>query len=305
MSVCTLIGLLVGSWLVSACWQGIAAAEPMPSTVADGAKLVPVYSAEFFFEGPTWDPKTNKLYFTAFAAKNTQIMRLDGPSKAAVWLDKSEGVNGTYLSKEGRLLGAQVYSHKVVSYAFGPDGPADAKVLFHDPKLNQPNDICQAPNGNIYFTDPDFSKHQSAVYLLTPDGKASKVVTDMPVPNGIKTSIDGKTLYVSDSHLKLWRSYPIKDDGSVGDGKVFFNPDVPEKQEPDGLAVDGSGNLYFTGRGGVWVVTPQGKSLGRIAIPEFCSNVTFGGDDGKTLYVTCDKKVYSLAMKVSGALFKK
>jgi gluconolactonase len=73
--------------------------------------------------------------------------------------------------------------------------------------------------------------------------------------------------------------------------------------DPDGMCADINGNLYFAMRGGIWVVSPEGKSLGLIPVPEFCSNVTFGGADGKTLYITCDRKVYSLSMKVKGAQF--
>jgi gluconolactonase len=282
-----------------------AADPPMPATVVAGAKLVEVYGDDRFFEGPTWDPKGKRLYFTAFGDKSTQILRLDGPGKVHVWMDKTEGVNGTYLSREGRLLGAQAYGHRVVDYGFGGDGPADPKVLLHDPRLNQPNDICQTPNGNIYFTDPDFKNRKtSAVYLLTPDRKSTRILHDMPLPNGCIASNDGKTLYVGDSHLSLWRAYPIQSDGTVGPGSVFFDPPTPRRDAPDGMSIDERGNLYFCGRGGVWVVQPDGTSLGLIPVPEFCSNVTFGGDDGKMLYLTCSKKVYSLAMNVRGGQFR-
>lgn len=283
-----------------------AGAPAVPDTVAPGATLVEVYRDDRFFEGPTWDPKGQKLYFTAFGRDNQRILRLDGPGQAAVWMDKTQGVNGTYLSHDGRLLGAQAYGHRVVSYGFGADGPADPKTLHFDTSLNQPNDLCQAPGGDIYFTDPDFKNRKtSAVYRLTPDGKVTKVITDMPVPNGIITANDGRTLYVADSHLKLWRSYPIRADGTVGPGKVFFDPDTPNRNDPDGISIDELGNLYFTGRGGVWVVRPNGQAQGLIPLADFCSNATFGGPDGKTLYLTCDKKVYSLQMKVRGGQFKK
>ena len=283
----------------------VQAAEPgLPATVADGAKLVEEYADERFFEGPTWDPRGKKLYFTAFGKDNQQILRLDARGKASVWLDKTQGVNGTCLSREGRLLGAQAYGHRVMSYAFGPDGPADAKALYHDDTLNQPNDVCQTPNGDIYFTDPDFRQRKtSAVYRLSPAGKATKIIDDMPVPNGVIASNDGRTLYVGDSHERLWRSYPIQDDGTVGPGKVFFNPQTENRNEPDGMSIDEQGNLYLSGRGGVWVASPEGKPLGLIAIPEFCSNVTFGGEQGNILYMTCSKKLYSLAMKVRGGQF--
>src|SRR5262245_19799440 len=133
----------------------LSAAEPMPRTVADGAKLIEVYSDERFFEGPTWDPAGKKLHFTAFARGNTQVLRLDAPGKVSVFADKTEGVNGTCLGLDGRLLGAQVDGHRIVAYDFKT---RKMEVLLHDPQLNQPNDLCQAPGGDIYFTDPDF-KH--------------------------------------------------------------------------------------------------------------------------------------------------
>jgi gluconolactonase len=278
-------------------------AEKMPSTVADRAVLTVEYEARgTFFEGPTFDPKTGKLYFTAFTSKSTQILRLDRRGEASVWLDRTEGVNGTCLSAEGRLLGAQVYGHRVMSYAIGDKGPSDTRVLLFDKTLNQPNDLCEAPDGTIYFTDPDFNKRKtSAVYKLARDGKVTRILTDMPTPNGIKTSPDGKTLYISDSYDKHWKSYPIKKDGTVGPGKVFFDPGNKDRRSPDGMTVDEKGNLYFTGRGGVWVVSAEGKALGLIAVKEFASNACFGGKDGKTLFITGQDRVYSLQMTVRGA----
>ena len=300
----TLALALALSLLTASTITAVAADAPTPSTVARGAVLVEVFSSAAFHEGPTWDPVTGKVYFTAFFSgekPNQQIIRLDKPGQGTVWLDKSEGVNGTWLSLKGGLLGAQAYGHRLMSYRIGSKGPTRARVLAIDGKWNQPNDVCQSPNGNIYFTDPDFANRKtSKVFLLEPDGSVTKIIDDMPVPNGLITSNDGKTLYVGDSHRKLWRSYPIKDDGTAGAGKDFFVPDTENTSSPDGMSIDEQGNLYFTGRGGVWVASPAGKSLGLIPTKEFCSNVTFGGRDGKTLYLTCSKKVYSLAMSVAG-----
>jgi len=302
--------LTVKAWLcLSAvvCLPAAATADdaPLPSTVADGARLVSVYHDDRFFEGPVWDPKTGKLYFTAFGQpkENTQILRLDEPGKVTVWLDKTEGVNGMFLAVDGRLLGAQAFGHRVLSFAIGANGPSDTKVVLHNDKLHQPNDVAQAPNGDIYFTDPDFANAQtSAVYVITVGGEVKTVIQDMRVTNGIKVSNDGRTLYVADDGPKNWRSYPILRDGTVGPGNVFFDPPVAKEKriDPDGMTIDAEGRLYLSGSGGVWVVDRFGDSLGLIPIPEFCSNVTFGGPDGKTLYLTCSKQVYSLAMKVRG-----
>lgn len=285
-------------------------ADELPSTIEPGAKLVSVYSDDRFFEGPVWDPRTKKLYFTAFedsnGKKNEQILRLDAPGKATVWLDKTEGVNGMYLANDGRLLGAQAFGHRLLSFAIGPEGPADTKVLLYDTKLHQPNDVAQSPTGDIYYTDPDFKKGEtSVVYLLKPTGEFKPIIYDMKVTNGLKVSNDGKTLYVADDGPMNWRSYPIQGDGTVGPGKLFFDPPVPSEKRtaPDGMSIDERGNLYLSGSGGVWVVDKFGTSLGLIPIPEFCSNVTFGGEDGKTLYFTCSKQVYSLAARVRGGQF--
>jgi gluconolactonase len=279
---------------------------PLPSTVQAGAELVEVYAAPGFYEGPTWDPAGKKLYFTAFLDQGvTQILRLDSPRKVTVWLDQSKAINGTFLSREGRLLGAKLVKHQVIDFAFGADGPEDSKVLYENKDLCQPNDICQTPNGDIYFTDPDFGKREkSGVYLLR-GGKGTKIIHDMALPNGIIASLDGQTLYVADSFDKHWRAYPIKPDGTTGPGRTFFDPETENKADPDGMSIDAEGNLYFTGRGGVWAVTPAGKSLGFIPVSVFCSNVTFGGDDGQTLYITCANKVYSLTMKVPGPIHEK
>lgn len=279
---------------------------PLPATIAEGARLVSVYSDDRFFEGPAWDPATKKLYFTAFGQDNQQILRLDAPGKVTVWLDKTEGVNGMFLANDGRLLGAQAYGHRVLAFSMGPDGPKSTQTLVHNPGLHQPNDVAQAPNGDIYFTDPDFNnKKTSAVYLLAANGEVKKIIEDLAVPNGLKVSNDGRWLYVADDGPMNWQAYPILSDGTVGPGMLFFDPPVPmeKRAPPDGMSIDEQGNLYLSGSGGVWVVDRFGTSLGLIAIPEFCSNVAFGGDDGRTLYLTCSKQVYSLQMKVRGGQF--
>ena len=283
----------------------------LPPTVADKAKLIVVYEADSFFEGPAWDPVSGKLYFTSFRKdKNQQILRLDGPGQVYVWMDKTGGVNGMRLSRTtGRLIGAQAYDHNVLSMKIGVAGPEDIKRLttdFEGEAYNQPNDLAEAPNGGVYYTDPDFKgKTRSAVYYLNPEGKVRRIISHLKIPNGILVSGDGKTLYVADSFEKRIYSYPILPDGSVEQSavKVFFDPWTENRNDPDGMCADVEGNLYFAMRGGVWVVSPEGKTLGLIPIPEFCSNVAFGGKEGMTLFITCQGKVYAQEMNVKGAQF--
>ncbi len=273
-----------------------------PPTAAAGARLTQVYAGEGFYEGPMWDPQSGKLYFTGFFDNNSvlQVLRLDEPNQATVWEGESKGVNGTFLSLDGRLLGAQGMGKAIVDWKIGESGPEDGKTLYQSDELNQPNDLCQTADGRIYFTDPNFQTQVSGVYLLK-DGQATKIIDDIPAPNGIMTSPDGKTLYISDSGDKFWRRYALDENGLPGDEQTFFQPDVANQNSPDGMTIDADGNLYFAGRGGVWMVSPEGEALGFVPIPEFCSNVTFGGEDGKTLYMTCAGKLYMLKMTVTGA----
>lgn len=285
--------------------EGNASASPTPAETirAAGAQLVELYAAECFFEGPLWNPAEGKLYFTAFFPNrsNQQILRLEGPGRVTVWMDRTEGINGTIRDRTGWLVGAQVYGHRVVAIPLGGEKAPPFVTLAADPAWNQPNDVCMTPSGHIYFTDPDFAKGQaSAVYHLAADGAVRAVARDLAAPNGLITANDGRTLYVADSRQKLWKKYPIQADGTLGAGEVFFNPDTPSTAEPDGLTIDARGNVYCAGRGGVWVVRPDGSLLEFIAVPQFVSNLTFGGPTGRTLFLTCKGKVYSLELTVEG-----
>jgi sugar lactone lactonase YvrE len=283
----------------------------MPSTVAPGGKLEVAYdetdSMKRFFEGPSYDPKTDLLYFTAFGKDESQLLQMDGNGKVTVLLAKTEGVNGTFLSRRGGLLGCQGGKSRVVRIALASETPGNLDAVvdnFEGKKLGVPNDIAEDARGGFYFTDPDFNeKKTSAVYYVTPEGKIQLAINDMQVPNGVYVGKGGKVLYVSDSEAKHIRAYPVNPvTGEVNqkEGRVFFDPQTENKNSPDGMTMDERGNMYFTGRGGVWVTDPSGRSLGLIAIPEFCSNCTFGGKDGRTLFMTCQNRVYKLAMNVRG-----
>ena len=172
-----------------------------------------VYEDDAFFEGPAWNPATGKLYFTAFKKDTQQILRLDAPGKATVWLRDTKGINGMRMSRSGRLLGAQAYGHNLLSMKIGAEGPEDMRSLtsnFEGQTYNQPNDLAEAPGGGIYYTDPDFQgKTRSAVYFIDSAQKVHRVITHLKIPNGVLVSNDGKTLYVGDSFEKRIYSYPI------------------------------------------------------------------------------------------------
>jgi len=278
---------------------------------APKAKLEVAYdeseTAKRFFEGPSYDPKTDTLYFTAFAQDGSQILKLDAAGKVGVFMDKTAGINGTFLSRRGGLLGCQGEKQRVVRISLGADAAGEPQVLadgYDGKKFIRPNDIAEDARGGFYFTDPDFDhKKSSAVYYVSPEGQIRVAVNDMQVPNGVYVAKGGKMLYVSDSgalHIRAYPVNPVTGEVDQQKGRVFFEAPSENKNAPDGMTMDEHGNMYFTGRGGIWVADPAGRLLGLIPIPEFCSNCTFGGRDGRTLYMTCQNRVYRLAMNVRG-----
>ncbi len=280
--------------------------------IVEGAELVEVYSsASTYFEGPTWDPVTNKLYFTN--RTDNQLLRLDSPGSATVWMSGTPETNGTFLSLEGRLLTADENPKQISSHQIGASGPEDSQVLADqaDGIDKKPNDLCQTENGNIYFTGPDWTTGPTdqGVYLLESDSTVTRVASGLYQPNGIIASNDSTKLYVAESSSnnitnKRWWVFPINPNGTLGTGTVFFKPaSPPSDKDPDGMTIDERGNLYFAGLGGIWIVSPQGEQLEMVPVPEFCSNITFGGPEDKTLYITCQDKVYTLQMNVRGGGF--
>ena len=280
--------------------------------IQPGATLKEVYSATGInFEGPTWDPNSDKLFFTRRTG-TYQILRLDSPGSVTVWLTPSPQTNGTIMSLDGRLLCCDENPKQISSRRIDPNGPGDTLILADssDGFTQPPNDLCQLENGNIYFTTPTWNymvpPSAQGVWLLEPDGTVSMVNNTIYQPNGIITSLDETKLYVSAGSTtpayQQWWVFDINPDGTLSAGSAFFDPASPPNTSnvPDGITIDELGNLYFTGLGGVWIVSPAGKLLDYISLPNPPFNIAFGGTDGRTLYMTCKNKVYSLAMCVRG-----
>ena len=287
----------------------------MPPTVESNAQLETIHSSDQFFEGPTWDPASERLFFTAFGKAQNETSILvwsQRAARASVWAAFTEGTNGTILTDNGSLLGAQSRRQRLVEYELGDRDSMQPKRIstwMLEPNLNQPNDLTRDADGFIYFSDPDFAKSQrGGVYRYVKGQSPERLPGDLIQPNGLELSADGKLLVVADSQTKKWYAYDLKLGSDVNEMKpprVFFDPNVdsskaPEGGVPDGMALDEQGNFYLTGLGGVWCVTRNAKAIGFIPIPEFVSNVCFGGSDGKWLFVTCQDKVYRLRMNVKG-----
>jgi gluconolactonase len=178
-------------------------------------------------------------------------------------------------------------------------------------RLNSPNDLVYRSDGTLYFTDPPFGLADpmeqelpwSAVFRRTPDGALTPEVVDLEGPNGLAFSPDERFLYVGNwaDDNKVVVRYPVMGDGALGDGELFHDmTDAPGEDAIDGIKVDGAGNVYACGPGGIWVLTPDGSLLRLIELPEAPHNLAFGDGDARTLYITAETSVYRMRLEIPG-----
>lgn len=286
-------------------------------------------------EGPVWTHK-GTLMFAVIPANEirqwspgkdaTVFMKPSGYTGSAPYGGPEPGSNGMTLDRDGRVSVAG-HARRNVWRLETLDPHGTITVLadsYQGKKLNSPNDLVYRSDGSLYFTDPPYGLptqgdsdplkelQVNGVYRIPnarqhkpgapPDrDKLQLIIKDLPRPNGIVFSPDEKTLYVSDTQRKVWMSYPVHADGSVGEGKVLLDCSADKTPgNPDGIRVDKKGNVYGAGPGGVWVISPDGKHLATINVPEVVSNVAWGDADGKSLYITASTSLYRIKLSVAG-----
>jgi gluconolactonase len=262
-----------------------------------------------FTEGPAADA-TGVVYFTDIPNEKIHRIGLDG--KLTLFRDKSNHANGLMFSGAGELIACEMDGQVV---AYSADGK-NRRVLadkFNGKRFNAPNDVVVDQNGGLYFTDPEYSAPKPfpqgvrSVYYLANDGKVTRLIAkDLPNPNGVILSPDEKTLYVIPSSSTTMLAYPVLEPGKIGEPQNFCelkSTDAKKVHGGDGLTVDVKGNLYITTALGLQVYDPTGKLLGIIAVPEEPANVTFGGKDFKTLYVSAKTSIYTIPMEIAGHRF--
>jgi gluconolactonase len=288
-------------------------AQPAASPVPDGAQVDKVAGGFQFTEGPYWDAASGTLLFSDIPA-NTIYQWLPSADSTSVYRRPSGRSNGIVAGREdGALLLAQ-HGRRRVSRV-GPDGRETALATHYDGRrLNSPNDVAVRSGGTVYFTDPPYGVEESAreldvegVYRLAPgageNGGEPTLITDQfERPNGIVLSPDEQHLYVNDTRQQLIRAYDVASDGSVSGGEVFARlEDEGAEGGPDGMTVDQQGRVYSTGPGGLWIFAPGGERLDRIDVPAQSTNVTFGGAQNRTLFVTTPRAVYRVRVNATGA----
>ncbi|MCA9078803.1 MAG: SMP-30/gluconolactonase/LRE family protein [Planctomycetaceae bacterium] len=260
-----------------------------------------------FTEGPAWHPD-GYLLFTDIP--NNRIVRVLPDGTHNDWMTDSQGANGLMCDQQGKVYAAQGNTQQVACMRATDSGEQGelADVLattFEGQPFNKPNDLALDADGGLYFTDPNYSPNDppqpvEGVYYLSTEGKVTRVVDDLPRPNGVLVSADGKHLYVANINLRKIMRYDIVGPGSISSGEVIFTGDESlDGGGPDGMSLDEHGNIYATYKS-VVVLTGDGDLIGRIEVPEKPANCAFGGPDNQTLYVTARTSLYSIPMKVAG-----
>lgn len=292
--------------------DGIVPVNPKLWKLAEGFK---------FTEGPVWvsnggcllfsDPNSNTIY----RWKDGELGVYRSPSGYS-GADAAEygqpGSNGLTLDAQGRLTINEHGNHRVSRIEL--DGSLTVLAdSYQGKRLNSPNDLVYKSDGAVYFTDPPFGLPRffddprrelpfSGVFRWK-EGEVTLLSTDLTGPNGIAFSPDEKYLYVGDwdDKRKVVMRYPVRADGMLGVGELFhdFTTD-PGEDAIDGIKVDTAGNVYVSGPGGLWILSPEGKALGLVKAPRHPHNMTWGDADGKTLYLAAQDRVYRMRLKIPG-----
>jgi len=264
-------------------------------------------------EGPVWVKKRGYLLFSD--VPENKIYQWTAEKGAVLYLTPSgytgkdyysyePGANGLIINQKGNLVSAEHGDRRIAEMPLGkPELKKSLSGLWEGKKLNSPNDVIQAKNGDYYFTDPPYGlpgrgKEEAAkelayqgVFRLTKKGELSLQYQKMARPNGLAMNLDESVLYVGSSEPKESHilAFPVDKKGNLGEPSVFFDAAELAKQGIrggyDGMKLDSKGNIWTTGPGGILIISPAGKLLGRIETGNPNSNVNFG-EDGSTLFIT-------------------
>lgn len=303
--------------------------------IAAGSRVEPLGRVAFT-EGPLWHPSGN-VYFSDI--ENNRIMRMDPAGVLHVFRTPSGRANGLVFDLEGRLVACEGNREGGNRRVTRTELDGTITVLadrFDGKRFNSPNDVVCDSQGYLYFTDPrygdrsdveildDDGRSIEGVYRIAPDGNVTRILSnEIERPNGIAVSPDGRSLFVAvntnddqgDSRT-LWR-FQLSDKREIVDGSQKKLFDWGSDRGPDGMAIDQAGRLYVTAglnhsapplqlatkyRAGVYVISPDdGELLDTIPVPiDMITNCAFGGEDGKTLFITAGHKLWSISVTNRG-----
>jgi gluconolactonase len=264
-----------------------------------------------FTEGPLWNAEEGYLLFSDMPG---DVMRRWWEESGVVEEVRkpSNMSNGLTYDNEGRLVACEHATSRLTRTE--SDGTITTIASHYQGKeLNSPNDVVVKSDGSIYFTDPPFGRAPyfgverpqeldfQGVYRVVPEsGEPELLADDFEGPNGLCFSPDESLLYVNDTPRMHIRVFDVGRDGTIENGRVFFVQEGTGEGKPDGMKTDEQGNVYCTGPGGIWVISPEAEHLGTIRVPEKANNLNWGGPDWNTLYITASSSIYRVPTRIRG-----
>lgn len=303
--------------------------DPALDNLLDRQATIEVLAEGFnWSEGPVWIKDGGYLLFSD-VPKNTIFRWKQGEGLSEFlkpsgytghgYYSHEPGSNGLTLSHDGQLIACEHGDRRVSIMPLTGGGKRTLADNHKGKRFNSPNDVVQKSNGDIYFTDPPYGLPKQAddptrettvfgVYRIDGKGNTTLLIDNLTRPNGLAFSPDEKILYVaqSDPDKAVIFAYPVLPDGTTGPGRVFYDAGALQKEGlpglPDGLRVDILGNVFSTGPGGVLVISPEGKLLGRIDTTQPTANCAWGGD-GSVLYITANNYLCRVQTKTRGIGF--
>jgi gluconolactonase len=281
----------------------------MRTLVRPGCTLETLFTGTAWGEGPVWLPETRCLRWSDIP--NNRILSYDaGNGRTSVHREEVEFTNGRTLDRDGAVIQCS-HGRRAVERETSA-GVTTLVDSWAGRRLNSPNDVVVARDGTMWFTDPPYGIASDAqghlgepeyggCYVFRFDertGHIEPVIRDMRHPNGLAFSPDERVLYVSDTsalhhpdgHHHI-RAYDVID-GKCRNGRIFA---VIRPGCPDGFRVDEAGRIWTSSGDSVQVYAADGTRLGAVGLPEPCSNVCFGGDDGRDLYITGATSLYRIS----------
>lgn len=278
-------------------------------------------------EGPLWIEEGGYLIFSDIP--NNRVMKYHPTEGVSVYLEKSgatglvdgdygQGSNGMLLNQQGQLVLMQQGDRRVAMMDAPLSSPKSRFITlassYNDKRLNSPNDADLHSDGSLFFTDPPYGLKDimnderkelsfQGIYRLANNGELTLLDDEITYPNGIGLSHDEKTLYVavSDEEHPHWLAYDLSVDGKVSNKRMFIDASQfigvdGEQGMPDGMVIHSSGNIFATGPGGVWLITPKGEVLAKIKTGKLTANCTLSSDE-QYLFMTAHDTLMSVPLK--------
>lgn len=255
-------------------------------------------------EGPSFGPD-GRLYVVNYLRDGTiGVISSDGVPELYVALPEGSIGNSIKFNSRGEMLVADFKGHNVLKIV-RTDSTPQVGVLVHEDSFNQPNDLCINSHDQVFASDPNWKAGTGKIWRIDPTGSAVLLDSTMGTTNGITLSPDERILYVNESvQRKVWK-FSVDENGNLS-GKTLFTEFADFGM--DGMKCDREGNLYITryGKGTIAIYSPEGKFMREVQLKgKNCSNLVFGGNDGKTVYVTLqDRKcMETFVNEIPGAAF--